>query len=108
MNPEDVERLCKKSYWLTRSKWKWRKLCQRKGISWIDIEKLMDVTIDQDDKIFKAIMETRKDEQERALSRNKKSREYSDTGEVRSSGVEGKERRSEETNDESVTTSGVK
>lgn len=57
MDKEDVERLCSKSRWCTRSKWRWLKICRKHNRSWQDVEKEMDKIIEEDDKKLQRLRE---------------------------------------------------
>lgn len=57
MNKEDVDRLCKKSYWLSKSKWRWRKTANQYGLSWQEVESHMDKLIEADEKWMNKLKE---------------------------------------------------
>lgn len=105
-DPERMARLCEKSLKATGSKWKWRRICQKKGVSVALVEEQLDKVIEKQNELIKKLKEIQANAKKGAVSGDKRRREYSDTGEVRNRSTKGKEVRPEETDDVTSTTGG--
>ena len=116
MNKEDVERMCLKSKKLWGAKWRWRSECNKRGFTWQELETKLDNIFRRHEEMLKGMKE--KHEQRKSNKQLGTTPKLADTNGSGSGGdpggqqsdtgeVVGKEVRSKQTEDGTVTTSGT-
>lgn len=70
MDKDQVFRLCRQSYWLFKSKWRWRKLLAKTGMTPDELEAEFLKAIEKDDRILKQVKESQQDDKSRSESKS--------------------------------------